>query len=242
MSTGVGRSREELYPTTGGPCVDRIPVNPADRTRKRPAPHDGPMRIVSLIAGLAVTGLSTSAVGASLDVGLPPADGGAAVIVESAAVIGALPGPPRRVRAGDDSRLDPPVRGAPRLVNPFRASASPWGAGHRGVDLEVAVGIEVLAPASGTVSFSGVVVGRGVVTITHPDGVRSSLEPVDPLVRVGDRVTTGQAVGLVSGAPGHCAPAVCLHWGVRRGATYLDPLGLLRGFGPIVLLPIDRPG
>ena len=96
--------------------------------------------------------------------------------------------------------------------------------------------------ATGTVSFSGVVVGRGVVTITHPDGVRSSLEPVDPLVRVGDRVTTGQAVGLVSGAPGHCAPAVCLHWGVRRGATYLDPLGLLRGFGPIVLLPIDRPG
>jgi hypothetical protein len=46
----------------------------------------------------------------------------------------------------------------------------------------------------------------------------------------------------MSGVPGHCAPGVCLHWGVRLGATYLDPIGLLRGFGPIVLLPIDGSG
>lgn len=242
MSTGVGRSHEELYPTTGGPRVDRIALDPADRARKRPELHDAPMRIIPLVAGLAVTGLSSSALGTFLFVDLAPSDGAATVVSRPAAVIGDSSRPPGRVRAADDSRLDPPVPGILRLKNPFRPPASSWGAGHRGVDLEAAVSIEVLAPASGTVSFSGVVVDRGVVTITHAGGLLSTLEPVDPSVRVGDRVTAGQKVGLVSGVPGHCAPAVCLHWGVRRGGSYLDPLGLLRGFGPIVLLPIDRPG
>ena len=29
----------------------------------------------------------------------------------------------------------------------------------------------------------------------------------------------------------------CLHWGARRGDTYLDPLSLLRPLGPVRLLP-----
>jgi len=32
-------------------------------------------------------------------------------------------------------------------------------------------------------------------------------------------------------------PRACLHWGWKRGDTYLDPL-LLVGGGPIVLLPL----
>jgi hypothetical protein len=35
----------------------------------------------------------------------------------------------------------------------------------------------------------------------------------------------------------HCAPRTCLHWGVRLGSRYVDPLTLL-GRGPPVLLPL----
>ena len=191
------------------------------------------MRIVPLISALAVTSLGTGVFSASWQATTFPADDVAPLLVGTACV---------RALPADDARLDAPVAGVLRVVNSFRAPTSAWTAGHRGVDLEAAVGIEVLAPASGTVSFSGRVVDRGVVTITHPNGLRSSLEPVEPLVRIGDQVRVGQAIGLVSGVPGHCAPGVCLHWGVRLGATYLDPIDLLRGFGPIVLLPIDGSG
>ena len=191
------------------------------------------MRIVPLISALAVTGLGTGVFSASWQATTSAADDVAPLLVGTACV---------RALPADDARLDAPVAGVLRVVNSFRAPTSAWTAGHRGVDLEAAVGIEVLAPASGTVSFSGRVVDRGVVTITHPNGLRSSLEPVEPLVRIGDQVRVGQAIGLVSGVPGHCAPGVCLHWGVRLGATYLDPIDLLRGFGPIVLLPIDGSG
>jgi hypothetical protein len=42
---------------------------------------------------------------------------------------------------------------------------------------------------------------------------------------------------LAAGHPG-CPVAACLHWGLRRGADYLDPLALL-GLGPVRLLPVD---
>jgi hypothetical protein len=36
----------------------------------------------------------------------------------------------------------------------------------------------------------------------------------------------------------HCLPAACLHWGLRAGNTYLDPLQLVGGPLPIRLLPL----
>jgi murein DD-endopeptidase MepM/ murein hydrolase activator NlpD len=236
MSTSVGRSRGELYPTTGGSRVHHTLDSSADAVRSDLRREDCLMRIVPLIAALAVTvtGIGTGILGASWQVTPALADGAATALVRAASV----PAASVRADSPEDARLDPPVAGVLRVVNRFYAPGSEWDAGHRGVDLEAEVGMEVLAPAGGTVSFSGGVVDRGIVTITHPSGLRSSLEPVEPLVRIGDRVTVGQTVGLASAVPGHCAPAVCLHWGVRRGATYLDPLSLLRGYGPIVLLPI----
>lgn len=194
------------------------------------------MRIAALAAGLAATGLTALALGTAGYAVPPPADA-ATVVAMGDPVRSTVPS-----LMADELRFDPPLAGELRLVHPFRAPASPWGAGHRGVDLAAAVGREVIAPASGTVTFSGGVVDRGVVTIGHAGGLRSSLEPVDPLVRAGERVSAGQPVAVVSAAAGHCAPEACLHWAVRRGATYLDPLDWLRGYGPIVLLPIDGPG
>jgi murein DD-endopeptidase MepM/ murein hydrolase activator NlpD len=129
--------------------------------------------------------------------------------------------------------LDPPVV----VARPFDAPPQPWAAGHRGVDLSARPGQVVRAPQAGVVSFAGTVVDRGVVTVAHPDGLRSSLEPVDPSVRAGQRVLRGQAVGTVAAVAGHCAPATCLHWGLRRGDAYLDPMRWVLDRGPVVLLP-----
>ena len=127
-----------------------------------------------------------------------------------------------------------PVAGS-AVIHAFDAPEAPWAPGHRGVDLACAVGQDVRAPADGTVAFVGTVVDRSVVTIAHPDGLLSSLEPVLGSVAPGAHVVRGQVVGTLQGVSGHCAPASCLHWGVRRAARYLDPMELLAG--PVILLP-----
>lgn len=124
----------------------------------------------------------------------------------------------------------------PGVVHPFRAPEQPWSAGHRGVDLEPGADGVVVAPAAGVVAFAGVVVDRGVLTIAHPDGRLSSLEPVTAAVEPGQVVVAGQVVGWLSGERSHCA-APCLHWGVRLHGAYVDPLDLVPELR-IVLLPL----
>jgi murein DD-endopeptidase MepM/ murein hydrolase activator NlpD len=99
----------------------------------------------------------------------------------------------------------------------------------------------VLAARGGTVVFAGPVGGRGVVSVRHDDGLRTTYEPVRPLVAAGAQVRVGQPIGLVD--PGHpgCPDIACLHWGVRRGpGEYLDPLVLLRP-PQVRLLPLPDP-
>jgi len=130
-----------------------------------------------------------------------------------------------------------PLDGAPRVVRRFDPPPKPWLAGHRGVDLAAEVGVPVRAAGAGTVHFAGLVAGRGVVSVTHPSGLRTTYEPVDPTVRAGRAVAAGDQIGtLAAGHPG-CAAAACLHWGLRRGEEYLDPLALL-GLGRVRLLPL----
>lgn len=149
--------------------------------------------------------------------------------------------PPPEPAAPRETSYRPPL-GAGTLVEPFRRPAAPWGPGHRGVDLAAVAGTPVLAPADGVVTFAGTVVDRGVLTITHPDGLRSSLEPVIPGLGPGTRVTAGDEVAVV-GTGGHCGRVRtgCLHWGVRRSEVYLDPLALLAAAEPVVLLPVLGP-
>jgi murein DD-endopeptidase MepM/ murein hydrolase activator NlpD len=90
------------------------------------------------------------------------------------------------------------------------------------------------------VVFAGMVAGRPVISIEHPAGLRTTYEPVDPSVAAGQPVSRGSPVGtLVAGHAG-CPRAACLHWGLRRGETYLDPLALLRP-PQIRLLPLGEP-
>ena len=75
-----------------------------------------------------------------------------------------------------------PISGKPHVIHAFIKPSQRWSAGHRGVDLEATEQDQVRAPAPGTIVFSGTVVDRQVVVIEHPNGYRSSFEPVtDPL-------------------------------------------------------------
>jgi murein DD-endopeptidase MepM/ murein hydrolase activator NlpD len=98
-----------------------------------------------------------------------------------------------------------------------------WGSGHRGVDLVAKPGQAILAAASGSVAFVGSIAGKPVISIDH-GGVRTTYEPVISTMQVAERVTLGQKIGVL-GRGGHCHG--CLHWGLREGKKYLDPLLLL---------------
>jgi len=129
------------------------------------------------------------------------------------------------------------------VLAPFDPPEHDWLPGHRGVDLAATTGEVVRSPAPGVVTFAGPVAGRDVLVVTHDDGLRTSLEPVSGSTARGARVAAGSVVGTVQATGGdgvhggHCA-AVCVHWGVRRGERYVDPLALLGDRAPIVLLPL----
>ena len=130
-----------------------------------------------------------------------------------------------------------PLAPRPPVLRGFDPPPKPWLSGHRGVDLGVAAaGAQVSSPAAGTVSFSGVVVDRPVITIDHGGGLRSSFEPVESALAAGDTVAAGQVIGTVT--PGHCPPALCVHWGVRDGDQYVNSLQFVLDLRPSILLPL----
>lgn len=138
-----------------------------------------------------------------------------------------------------------PVGSRPPVVRGWEPPATPYARGHRGVDLAAAPGAPVRALAAGRVSFAGPVGGRGVVALelsaTGEPPLRTTYEPVRASVRQGDMVVAGQVVGTVEPAGSHCNGG-CVHWGLLRGETYLDPLSLLppwlRRRLPARLLPV----
>ncbi|MEW2135963.1 M23 family metallopeptidase [Streptomyces sp. NPDC005409] len=102
---------------------------------------------------------------------------------------------------------------------------TPYAAGHRGVDLSAPVGAELRAVGAGRVHYAGQVAGRGVLSLTLPGGLRTTYEPVRPLVTEGEEVTAGQVVAVLTEGS-HC-PEPCLHWGLLAGEAYLNPFTLL---------------
>ena len=121
-----------------------------------------------------------------------------------------------------------PLAGVPAVTRRFDAPPTPYAAGHRGVDLLGADGSPVLAAGAGVVAFAGTVAGRPVVSVDHAGGLRTTYEPVQPLVAAGQAVARGSPLGVLATGHAGCPAGACLHWGLRRGETYLDPLVLLR--------------
>ncbi len=119
----------------------------------------------------------------------------------------------------------------PQITRRFEAPPEPWLAGH------LRPGCRSGPAAAGTVVFAGTVAGRGVVSVAHAGGLRSTYEPVTASVAAGDVVAIGEPLGTLDAGHAGCPVSACLHWGVRRGAEYLDPLALL-GLGRVRLLPM----
>jgi murein DD-endopeptidase MepM/ murein hydrolase activator NlpD len=121
-----------------------------------------------------------------------------------------------------------PVSGP--VVGSFDPPLSPFGAGHRGIDIAVAVGTPVLAPAPGLVTFAGRVAGHLFVTIDHGGGIESTyswLSAVD--VHKNDQVARG--VVVAHSGPGHPGDVLSsLHLGVKLDDVYVDPLDYLGPF------------
>nr|WP_232515808.1 M23 family metallopeptidase [Corynebacterium pseudotuberculosis] len=100
-----------------------------------------------------------------------------------------------------------------------------WLPGHRGVDLELSVGANVLAAEAGIVAFSGTVARTPTISIDHPDGIRTTYQPVFTSLRKGDSVRIGDVIGqLAPSTDGNAG----LHWGAFTGNyEYINPLSLL---------------
>jgi murein DD-endopeptidase MepM/ murein hydrolase activator NlpD len=166
----------------------------------------------------------------------PPAAAaaGAAAVAGAGAVAGAA-----RAPAATGFLL--PVPPPPIVLTAFAPPANRFGAGHRGVDLAIAAGSEIRSAGTGVVVFAADLAGRGVVSIEHTGGLRTTYEPVSASVTAGAAVSAGQVIGVLqAGHPG-CAPSDCLHWGARLpDRVYLDPLSLLTGW-EVRLLPWADP-
>jgi murein DD-endopeptidase MepM/ murein hydrolase activator NlpD len=160
---------------------------------------------------------------------------------------------PFRAAPSPRGRFGWPLAPPHPVVRPFLPPATPFGPGHRGVDLGGSVDEPVLAAGAGLVVFAGDLAGRPLVSVEHPGGLRTTYEPVRPAVAVGGQVARGDLIGWLR--PGHqgCGgqahgegpdvrpvgepvTATCLHWGARRGGDYLNPLRLVTT-GHVRLLP-----
>jgi murein DD-endopeptidase MepM/ murein hydrolase activator NlpD len=130
-----------------------------------------------------------------------------------------------------------PLRPRPPVVAGFHPPASRFGAGHRGVDLAGTMGEVVRTALPGRVTYAGRLAGRGVVVVDHGT-TRTTYEPVNASVHVGQRLGRGAVIGRLELFGSHCFPRACLHWGLIEGRDhYLDPLTLV-GVSPVRLLPM----
>lgn len=116
------------------------------------------------------------------------------------------------------------------VTRAFDPPDSPYGAGHRGIDIAAGVRTLVRAPAPGKVTFAGPVGGRLFVTLNHGGGLESTYSWLDALlVRKGDVVRSGDP--LARTGTGHTGSTVPhLHLGARLHGVYVDPLTYL---GPV---------
>ena len=135
-----------------------------------------------------------------------------------------------------------PVPGA--VVRPFDPPKQRYGPGHLGVDFAAAPGTFVRAAGPGTVVFAGTVAYTRHVVIRHAGNLRTSYSFLATIrVRAGDTVRAGDVVGT-TGGQGEQHDGTVLHFGLRIGDTYVDPIQLFMGVdlpARVHLAPLDHP-
>ena len=115
-----------------------------------------------------------------------------------------------RADAEEQPRGEWPLRPQAEVIERFDRPDSPYGAGHRGVDLLGLPGQSVHAALAGTVTFAGTLAGRGVVVVDH-GATRTTYEPVASIVAVGSTLAAGDVIGTLQTGLSHCFPRTCLH-------------------------------
>lgn len=105
--------------------------------------------------------------------------------------------------------------------------------GHRGIDIATSYGATAYAAASGVVVRAGwLFTGYGYsVMIRHGNGLTTLYSHLKgPLVRVGQQVGRGQAIGAVGSTGRSTGPH--LHFEVRKNGTVANPLAYLPPLPP----------
>jgi len=114
-----------------------------------------------------------------------------------------------------------------RFGNRRSYNGSAYNRFHTGLDIVGGSGTEIYAPAPGVVVFAGPLTVRGNATvIDHGWGVYSAyMHQSEIMVEVGDRVETGQVIGIVGGTGRVEGPH--LHWEIWVGGVQVDPVDWL---------------
>lgn len=102
---------------------------------------------------------------------------------------------------------------------------------HAGIDIAIAEGTPIVAPANGKVLFSEYLLNTGnTMVIEHGGGLKTYyFHMVERVVQVGDEVKQGDTIGMV-GTTGY-STGPHLHFEVRIGDQNLDPFKFINGTG-----------
>jgi murein DD-endopeptidase MepM/ murein hydrolase activator NlpD len=129
--------------------------------------------------------------------------------------------------AGWQLSLRWPARGT--VTSPFGRDGARW---HPGLDIGILESLDVRAAADGVVVLSGEMPGfdgyGAIVGVQHRYGYISLYAHLSrPLVRSGERVRTGELIGI-AGCTGWCT-GTHVHFEVRHDGLPIDPTFLMVG-------------
>jgi murein DD-endopeptidase MepM/ murein hydrolase activator NlpD len=103
---------------------------------------------------------------------------------------------------------------------------------HEGIDFEIGEGANIYAAQAGTVIRMGRNHAAGkFIVIRHANGYETYYNHMSSHyanINPGDFVKNGQLIGFI-GCTGHCTKPH-LHFAVRRGGRFIDPIFLIRGY------------
>lgn len=136
-----------------------------------------------------------------------------------------------------------PVSGS--LTSPFGWRSDPFTGGsrfHGGIDIAAPEGTPVYTPDAGTVVYSGNYGGYGnVVVVQHPNNMYTVYGHNSYLmVHYKDQVKAGQMISLVGSTGRSTGPH--LHFEVRQGNSYVNPLDYLNYLSQIGHYPLAQVG
>lgn len=112
-------------------------------------------------------------------------------------------------------------------LSSIRVSGNRFSQSHPGVDLGLVTGQSVFTIHAGRVSFvKSTVSGEGIYVVVSGDGIWSRYFHLSrPLVNTGDKVVSGQRIGL-GGSTGY-STGPHLHLETKINGVYVDPLQIL---------------